>query len=72
MLNQNLPRTIQEESETEWQPHFLPKDFIKENIGITIENYQIEERELLKLGKDITKLRQAFRDKSEEEAKQNG
>ena len=72
MVNQNLPKTIHEDSETEWKPYFFPKDFVNENLGITTENYKIKERELLKHGKDITKLRKAFRDKAEEEAKQSG
>jgi len=46
IMASNLPRDINKDEEQGWQPIFLPKDFVKANIGITLENYKLSEQRL--------------------------
>ena len=52
----NLPRNINKNEEQGWQPIFLSKDFVKTNIGITLENYKLEEQRLLEAAIQVTNL----------------
>ena len=47
ILSQNLPRHIRQEEETDWKPFFLSKDFLQENLGITLENFKLSTADLL-------------------------
>ena len=43
--------------EEEWRPLFFSKTFVKENKGITLEQFALEEKELKEIGIKVTKLR---------------
>ena len=55
-----------------WMPLFFPKDFVKTHIGITTENFLLGDDELLKLGKQVTILRNTIRQNAETIAREHG
>ena len=72
MMAANLPRDVDKDKEAGWQPIFLPKDFVRTNIGITLDNYRLDEEQLLSAAIQITKLRTNFREKAEKAAREQG
>ena len=50
----------------------MPKDFGRVNLGITTENFALDEETLLQKGKELTELRKTFRKKAVDVAKENG
>jgi len=64
LLAQNLPTHLNNEEEEEWIPAFFPKDFVNTHIGITKENFTINDEELLELGKQVSLIRKNIREKA--------
>jgi hypothetical protein len=54
LLSQNLPRDLDDGDEEGWEPFFLSKDFTRINIGITTENFVLNEEEMLQAGREVT------------------
>ena len=46
-MAQNLPRTLDKNEINNWNPVFFPKDFIKNNFALLMENYQLDDERLL-------------------------
>ena len=46
-------------------PVFFPKDFVGTNIGITLENFTINNDNMFKFAKRVTILRKNIRNKAE-------
>ena len=72
MIAQNLPTNLNNEEDEEWSPAFFPKDFINTHIGITKENFAINDEQLLEYGKQVSKIRKDIREKAERIARQEG
>ena len=47
LLAQNLPRTLNADDEEGWEPFFLTKEFTRVNIGITTDNFALNDEALL-------------------------
>ena len=65
LLNQNLPRTIFDRPDEGWEPFFLTKEFTRVNIGITTENFALDDEALLQCGREASQLRKSFRERAE-------
>ena len=50
LVSQNLPTHLNADEDEGWAPFFFPKDFVKENFGITTENFQLGDDKLFQLG----------------------
>ena len=61
-----------DEEDDEWMPIFFPKDFIGSNMGITLENYTLDNDTLLQFAKRVTIIRKNIRDKAERVAREFG
>lgn len=72
LLSQNLPRKLDEDGEQGWQPFFLGKDFVRTNLGITTDAFQLEDQALLQAGRDVSRHRKKFRERAEQVAQQIG
>jgi hypothetical protein len=66
IMSQNLPRDILRGQEHGWQPFFFPKDFVKEHLGITTDNFTLDDECLLESGKQVSQLRKSCRERAEE------
>ena len=53
----NLPRDINEKEDEGWKPHFLPKDFVKMNLGINCEAFKLDDEILFDHAVEISNLR---------------
>ncbi len=47
-------------TETPWDPLFFPKDYCKSQPNEDIEECCLTEKQLMNLGKEVTKFRQKF------------
>ena len=47
MMAQNLPRHLNPDQASNWTPVFFPKDFVRGNFGLTLENFQLDTDRLL-------------------------
>ena len=65
MIAQNLPTNLNNEEDEEWSPAFFPKDFVNTHMGITKENFAINDEQLLEYGKQVSKIRKDIREKAE-------
>ena len=65
MIAKNLPTNLNNEEDEEWRPAFFPKDFVGTHIGITVENFAINDERLLEYGKQVTNIRKEIREKAE-------
>lgn len=54
IMSQNLPRDLERRDEQGWQPFFMPKDFVRVNLGINTENFALAEETLLEKGREVT------------------
>ena len=54
LMSRNLPRNILDAENHVWQLFFLPKDFVRENMGITIDNFALDDEALLQSGKQVS------------------
>ena len=61
----NLPKQLDKKKSENWAPVFFPKDFVRNNFGLTLENFQLDIERLLLEGKRVTTLRKSFRQKAE-------
>ena len=39
IMSQNLPRSINDKEKEGWKPFFFPKDFVKINFALKLENF---------------------------------
>ena len=54
ILAQNLPRRLDLDRVVNWSPFFFPKDFVRGNFGLTLENFQLDMERLLLEGQHVT------------------
>ena len=66
MVSVNLPIHLLKKGKTAWKLHFMPKDFVSTNFGITLETFKLEEEGLFENGKKVTIVRKELRKYAEE------
>lgn len=64
LLAAGLPMNSASWNQGIWEPIFCPRKFVKENSQLTMEGYELDQQELLELGRQVTQLRAQFRIKA--------
>jgi hypothetical protein len=65
MLSTSLPLVSSTRKRGEWKPHFLCKNFLKANTGVTLEKFRLKEVKMKQLGVLVSKRRANFRAEAE-------
>jgi hypothetical protein len=64
-MDERLPYPRPQRSSAEpWAALFLPKQYAKEHTGLTLKDYQLDEKRLRTLGVEVSKIRKALREKA--------
>ena len=67
-----MPRQLDLKQLEDWAPVFFPKDFVRTNFGLTLENFELDVERLMLEGSRVTAIRRSFREKAERIAEETG
>ena len=68
----NLPIGSPSKKNTNWKPVFFSDNFTRENRDITLEDFMLEEENLMQIGINVSKRRKLFLEASELAARNDG